>query len=105
MFVCLFPGPAMVTNGGFAKSKVEKNHAMSQVLGWLANRDKHRIALNRIRHNGDGKLRRSWVIVQSCVLFNNRHVFTCSMKLAWGKTWISLVTEYMEKVLVTANEM
>jgi len=66
----------MVTNGGSAKSKVEKNCAMSQVLGWLANRDKHQIALNRIRHNGDGELRRSQVIVRRCVLFNSRHVFT-----------------------------
>ena len=95
----------MVANDGSVKSKVKKNHAMSQALGWLENQDKHQITLSRIRHNGDGKLRRNWVIVHCCVPFNSRHVFTCSMKLAWGKTWISLVTENMKKVLVTANEM
>ena len=78
---------------------------MSQVLGWLLNRDEPQIALSRLGRNVQVKLRRDRLILIQSLVFISRWVVMCSIQLVWENAWVSLVTKNMEKVLVPTNGM
>ena len=78
---------------------------MSQVLGWLLNRDEPRIALSRLRCNVQVKLRRDRMILIQSLVFISRWVVTRSIQVVWENAWVSLVMKNMEKVSVPMDGM
>ena len=78
---------------------------MSQVLGWLLNRDEPRIALGRLGRNVQVKLRRGRMILIQSLVFISRWVVTRSIQVVWENAWVSLVTKNMEKVSVPTDGM
>ena len=78
---------------------------MSQVLGWLLNRDEPQIALSRLGCNVEVKLRRGQLILIQSVALISRWIVMCSIQVVWENTWTSLVTKSMERVSVPTSGM